>query len=61
MFGVNTFSVEYGDEATADFVAAAGLLFFTKASNLGLRLQTSRSLTMMSLLVIGTWIQATNA
>jgi hypothetical protein len=28
MFGVNIFSEEYGDEATADFVVAAGLPIF---------------------------------
>ena len=28
MFGVNAFSVDYGDEATADFVFAAGLPIF---------------------------------
>jgi len=62
MFGVNIFSEEYGDEATADFVVA-GFPFSINASNLGLRLQTSRLLrTMMkSPLAIGTWIQATNA
>jgi hypothetical protein len=40
-----------------------GSLFSTNASNLGLRLQTSRlSKTMMkSPLVTGTWIQATTA
>jgi hypothetical protein len=58
MFGVNTFSVEYGYEATADFVVAAGLPIFYQRVKPG---PPAADFTIIedddeSPLAIGTWI-----
>ena len=60
MFGVNVFSEEYGDQATAAFVVAAGLPIFCERVKPGPPAADFTIILTKSPLAIGTGIQATN-